>query len=88
MNNLTVSSIRRVIIELKKNENYDTEVIRKAIAVVNEYNIDIHTISYEGYDDSTVITAIEYNNPESLITLRYRADSRVAYVLAGLGGAY
>ena len=88
MNNLTISGIRRVIIELKKNENYDTEVMRKAIAVVNEYNIDILTISYEGYDDSTVITAIENNNPESLITLRYRANSRVAYVLAGLGGAY
>ena len=88
MNNLTVSSIRRVIIELKKTENYDAEVVRKAIAEVNEYNIDIRTISYEGDDDSTVITAIENNNPESLITLRYRANSRVAYVLAGLGGAY
>ena len=88
MSHATIGNIKHVVRHLKENDNYSPRVVRKALAVINEYDIDVRTISCDGDDCETVIRAAERGNPGSVITLEYRANSRVAYVLAGLGGCY
>ena len=88
MSHATITNIKHVIRHLKENDNYSPRIVRKALAVINEYDIDVRTISCDGDDYETVIRAAERGNPDSVIELEYGSNSRVAYVLAGLGGCY
>jgi len=83
---LTISNVKHVVKHLKSNDNWKPQTMRQALATIREWDLDFRTINYDGHDHKTVITALDCDGAE--ITLRYRANSSVAYVLAGLGGAY
>jgi hypothetical protein len=83
----TIKNIKHVIRELKANDNYNRKIMRLALKDVKEYAIDCRSISVEFEDDNTLVRYRDERD-DNILELEYRANSKVAYVLAGLGGAY
>jgi hypothetical protein len=82
----TIKNIKHVIKNRKNNDNYKPSAMRKALNIVKEYELDVRTISVDFFDEKSRVRALDSNG--ATISLKFRPNSDVAYILAGLGGAY